>query len=238
MNDAKPCDNHMSFDTLKKVLEFMTYCDPHQIIITGGEPTEHPQFMDMVIAIQDYISQSYGMMCFLIIASNGYWCLEHPIEARFLVQRSEIPTVWQISTDDRYYPKPTLPTHKRLWKEEGFELCTDCVQMITPMGRAADLQTTRTAPSCFNIRSVINSTSIPTLAYAVAFMEQQCMKYCTPAVKYDGSVILGESDLCPGIGDVFMSPEELMQNAKSFACQGCKRWWKLTDEQLMAINVD
>ena len=41
LDDAKPVEEYMSFDVFKRVIEFISEHPYTQIIISGGEPTEH-----------------------------------------------------------------------------------------------------------------------------------------------------------------------------------------------------
>ena len=44
MNDAKPCNSHMTIETFRDALNFVIKNCYGMALITGGEPTEHPHF--------------------------------------------------------------------------------------------------------------------------------------------------------------------------------------------------
>lgn len=46
LENATPDGEHMSSETFKKVLNFMERINPTVVLITGGEPTDHPEFFE------------------------------------------------------------------------------------------------------------------------------------------------------------------------------------------------
>lgn len=49
MDRAVPCDRHMTEETLRDALHFLTINQAAMhICVTGGEPTEHPRFVDKI----------------------------------------------------------------------------------------------------------------------------------------------------------------------------------------------
>lgn len=173
LNDSNKNGKHMDFNTLESIMDFLEDNDlMNYIIITGGEPTEHPDFYKFVeyIAnrVEKYSKKNYKNMYklsingknfhFITITTNGFWCLNNEDLAKKLINLSSLNVLvsFQVSTDKRYYPKPLLDVSNKLWKQPGFILCEDCVREINPMGRAMynNLPTNKIASSCFNIRAV------------------------------------------------------------------------------------
>ena len=48
LQDSGPQGRHMSEDTFGQVLDFCREAGPWTVNVTGGEPTEHPRWAEMV----------------------------------------------------------------------------------------------------------------------------------------------------------------------------------------------
>ena len=223
MNRATADGEHMTEQIFDDALDFLldnNACDV--VTITGGEPTEHPEFSKLMwklISKMEYEERP----CIVNITTNGFWCLEHPEEAKKIaVETKYVKVFWQVSTDRRYYPKE-LPTHKKLWREPGFCLCEDCVESLYPQGRAIDNypdSCSAKASKCFNVRAMAKQITDPSIERIVrTLMERQ--KFCAPAIRIDGSISLGESDLCPKMASIYDNPDEIVRNIISFKCHQC-----------------
>lgn len=222
MNNATPDGQHMSEQVFDDSLDFLIKNNVYQsIILSGGEPTEHPNF---VFLIQKLISkfEHEKKRTIVTITSNGFWCLDNPEVSKTIAKGSEYVTVfWQISTDKRFYPKE-LPLHKKLWREEHFDLCEDCVEQVYPQGRALTnkIPWQSKASRCFNVRAITKQLPNPTVESVVnALMQRQ--KFCTPAIRIDGTISVGESDLCPKMASIYDSSDEIIRKIKEFKCHQC-----------------
>lgn len=223
MNDAKPDGKHMTLDTLAATIDFIVRNKIyHSLIVTGGEPTEHPMFpffMGYIIAALNKIPEPK----MITITTNGFWILDNISCAKELVAAGNEHThiEFQVSTDTRYYPKK-LDVTKRIWREKGFCLCKDCVESIYPQGRAKtnNLPYQVKASKCFNVRAITKQLPNPTIQSVVAGLFS-VMKFCTPAIRVDGSISLGESDLCPKCASIYDKEEDIIRKIKEFKCDGC-----------------
>lgn len=222
MNSATPEGRHMSEKVLDDALEFImkNHIGLH-VVVSGGEPTEHPNFMEFMDKILNKLTWcSYPVS--IVITTNGLWCLEHPEESKSLVRKTEyLQVFWQVSTDKRYYPKE-LPIHKKLWREPGFLLCTDCVEAVYPQGRALenDIPWSAKASRCFNVRAM--SKQIPDASVFTLFNGMAIRGYsCTPSIRVDGSISVGESDLCPSVTSIYDKPEDIIKKIQEFKCHKC-----------------
>lgn len=159
----------------------------------------------------------------LSVTTNGFWILDNLSAAKEIVAAGNEYTMvqFQVSTDTRYYPKK-LDTTKRIWREEGFILCKDCVEFMYPQGRAKQngFSYQFKASKCFNVRAITKQLSNPTIQDVVGVLFSQG-KFCTPAIRIDGSISLGESDLCPKIATIYDKEEDVIQKIKDFKCDGC-----------------
>lgn len=210
MNAAGPDGKHMTMKTFKDVLNFLhTYrLGESHLILTGGEPTEHPHFLSSVT-----------------ITTNGELMQNQPELFLQSLKKAKIAGMelnYQVSADVRYYPR-RIQTHKRIFREPHIFLCDDCVQQIYPQGRAKENQLPWKAQcsKCFNVRSLShqlpNEITLRNLEWYLA----SAGKFCTPHISVNGEIKLGESDLCPVCASIYDDMDEIMDKIRKFQCGAC-----------------
>lgn len=231
LGDYKPDGEHMSSEVFKDAIDFIIKTNPIiHVTVTGGEPTEHPDFVEfMDILISALKKKTDNVPKMITITTNGFWCLEHPDDARKIINTgTEIIKVnFQVSTDKRYYPIP-LDTNNPLWKENGFVLCEDCVTHIYPQGRALSnkIPYQSKAPRCFNFRSFMKTVE-PKSGFMnkleMATMGLLMKGYtCTPSIGIHGEIIPGESRLCPPAASIYDDMDTIEQKLTNFRCHKCE----------------
>lgn len=227
IDDAKPDGQHMTFETLEASMEFLIKNNIyHSIIVTGGEPTEHPEFPMFMKYIIGTLAK-HNLKSMVTVTTNGFWILENEENREVCKQIAngvnDIRVQFQVSADKRYYPK-RLDVTKRIWREKGFTLCDDCIISIYPQGRAKtnNLEWSAKGSKCFNIRALSKQLPNPTLETLVAGLYVN-LKFCTPAIKINGDIVLGESVLCPTCASIYDEPETIIQKIKDFKCNGCNQ---------------
>lgn len=223
MNNAKPDGTHMTLETLDAALDFIIKNNAyHSIIVTGGEPTEHPAFSFFIGYIISRLNKIQHKKI-LTITTNGFWILDNIDTAKEIVAAGNEFTevTFQVSTDTRYYPK-RLDVTKRIWREKGFVLCDNCVESMYPQGRAKEnnFPYEVKASKCFNVRAVTKQLPNPSIENIVMTLAR-AMKFCTPSIRVDGGISLGESDLCPRCASIYDSEKDIVQRIKAFKCDGC-----------------
>lgn len=228
LSDCKPCDKHMTLNTLYYVLDFIIKNNiSENIIISGGEPTEHPEFEKFIDIIIDTL-KSIPRFKMITIATNGFWILENIDKAKEIVNKSdEITNIYfQVSTDSRYYPKK-IDLTKRIWREKGFVLCGNCVEQINPMGRALEnkIPTDKKASSCANVimlskQLYLKNNKLPSFKNIIDTMLVND-KVCTPVINYCGDIFLGESSLCTKCSSIFKDEKNIVKDILNFKCNKC-----------------
>ena len=226
MEDATPDGQHMPFSVFEKAVDFVIRNNIyHAIIITGGEPTENPEF-PMLMGYLIATLAKKNLRSIITVTTNGMWLLEDSENvkvAKTIVQGvNDIEVFFQVSTDTRFYPKK-LDTTKRLWREPGFVLCKDCVEAVYPQGRALsnNMPYKAIGSKCFNIRALSKQLPAPTLNSIVMELGRRG-KFCTPAIRIDGSIGLGESRLCPACASIYDTEQDIIRKIQEFKCDGCK----------------
>lgn len=223
MDDAKPdSTKFMSFETWEKAVEFNDRYDMFTTI-TGGEPTEHPQFWDML----EYCIRQKKVTSEITVVTNGM-NLETDDTAKDKIQRlaelNPMATVFfQVTNVPGLYPIK-INTHKSVFHSKYVVVCTSMNDLaMYPQGRAVgkdyDFSKTKVT-KCFNIRSVTRGTR--SFSESVLMLRRR-MKFCTPQIGYDGSIKLGESTLCPVASHISKSEDEIVNDIINFRCKGCKQ---------------
>ena len=222
MNSATPDGKHMTEEIFEDAVRFLIRNDAcKSIILTGGEPAEHPDFEHIMSLLISRLEMEKKTSV-ITITTNGFWCLDNPVIAADMTKSSKYTQVfWQVSTDSRFYPK-SIPKHKRLWRESGFVFCDDCVQHVYPQGRALtnNLPWEAKASKCFNVRAMAKQLDKPTFGTVIQHLGAAGF-HCTPAIRVDGTIGLGESDLCPAAASIYDSDSEIIKKIIDFECHQC-----------------
>lgn len=216
LNESVPDGSHCSDETFVEFLRLVHDFSIRRIGLGGGEPTEHPRFLELFKELlrQYPLSISAGELSFdgIVLMTNG----------RFLVNNGELTKgIAALQKDYRFgiqisalkglYPKrkETIRAYKKKKRKFQTEL-TAVVEQITGMqymGRAKgkdwshlgplyDFQ----APMCFNLFSVAKHKN--SLFEVINFLEHNTKQFCKPMVAWDGSFHPGESNLCQKLGNI------------------------------------
>lgn len=215
MNASQKKGNHMEKDTFFNAIRFANRLNTPVLMLSGGEPTEHPNFRSMLVyALANFNGK-------VLVTTHGKWLLED----KSLVK--DFPEVmWQVTNDQRYYPflfprdkaKRLMKSHKNL--HIFFEIGSH----LYPQGRAVSYLKMNqdkyegVGSKCFNLRSLTNTFG----SFEMAVMQLRMGgKFCTPSVRWDGSVAMGESDECPSIGTVTDFSKVLTDAICNSQCNKC-----------------
>ena len=223
MENATPKGKHMSYETFKNAKEFIRYMNPMVLVVSGGEPFEHPNAIQMIEELRDLLGRER-----IIVASNGTFRFNREIEDRV----NRLGVMIQVTNDSRYYPM-SVPMNST-----GNIVTVNRIETMYPQGRAVEnnlgVKGIKTS-KCFNLRSIgINNAH--TFYEAVKILER-AQKFCTPAIGIKGEILIGESSLCSSIGNIDMSDRELLENLRKNRCDKCKLISKLPLHYRKAVNM-
>jgi len=224
LNNAQPDGKDMTEAVFIDSLNFLKNNNVGKfLVLSGGEPTEHRNFDKMMNVLIQWCQQNRGYIMSLTITTNGENIQNNPEQYRTYIEKlKETGTVltYQVSADVRYYPR-RIQTHKRIFREPGFVLCDDCVEAIYPKGRALEnnIPWNRISSQCFNVRALSKqgNDSLSEIEYILGSRG----KICTPHIGIDGSIKLGESDLCPPCTSIYDDSNIIMEKIRNFKCSGC-----------------
>jgi len=215
-DNASPNGKHMDFDNFRDSLKFIPKTGAKMILLTGGEPSEHPQFIEIV----ELLKRKMERPELLIIASNGMFLHNKQYAKEIL----SLGIMIQITNDKRFYPQgvPVI-------EHENLCYITE-INHLFPIGRAVtnnlcmdDMEIKITYPKCFNARSIIRSGHITSFQDLMEFYEFKLQKFCIPSIDINGGVHIGETDECFQIGTVRDNPKILFDNIKSLKIGDCNK---------------
>lgn len=217
MIDASgPKGVHMTEETFEEALELRKRLGSRIIVLSGGEPTDHPQFFELarkaLKTIQDYA-------CVFIVASNGLFALDERKFERMcrLVDDHHGYLMVQVTNDIKYYPRNLMLIRHKF--ERPHWTFVDNLLQLTPCRRTRENNraVSRQSPSCFNIHA---NTRLNGLASALAGLEG-LMRACCPSVNVDGTVRAGEMDTCAQVGTVADDLESIEEKLVMLQCGAC-----------------
>lgn len=216
MNNATPNNKHMDFDTFKKAIDFQRKYGGPFVFITGGEPTEHPDFMSFI-----HYAGNVLYNCFITVTTNGVWLQNNEDKVIWLQNNFGDRIAFQVTSDKRFYPTQidlSLP----VFKHKNVVVCEE-IEHIYPQGRAVDnnLEWESKCSKCFNIRAITSQVEVKDLRVIISMMVLK-NKFCTPHISIDGHIKLGESDLCPNCSHINKTHNEIINDILNFRCNKCK----------------
>lgn len=225
---------HMSMENVELCARHAEQLGVNSILISGGEPTEHPQFKEIV--------KRFINFPFVAIISNGDWAdnLEMVKTMRWLLSYKNVSL--QITNIKGLYPREVnLSKIRTLFPNVAIEQ-TD-LNMMVSLGRATEheeyLEAARKHPfttSCFS--SALTSAQLP-YAYAVKNMEIRG-KYCHPLIDWQGGMHWSESWLCPKFAHISEPMDEIAEKAHRWRpCGHCADYKKIlskTDPQYIVAK--
>lgn len=219
MQHSNPNGEHMDFATFKQAVKFGAFLGSFAFIISGGEPTEHPQFSGFCMYLDKFISQN-NMKAEVVIASNGTWFPDKKkIMERLLKLRSFAGM--QVYTNPKWYKSSDfILQHKNeIEAIPGIAVETADIISMQDLGRAktsaeaqAEVALNKHYMSCLNGHLLFKQVSVTHKLEGLIRPELMCK----PMVDFKGEVHLSESWLCPSFGNVNShSPLELFNNLKA-----------------------
>lgn len=226
LSDCKPTGQHMSMETLVDVIRFCNEeIDIFTPLIAGGEPGEHPQFVEMCLMFIESVSKQ--PLKFASILTNGSWIEEDENKAKSLLDYAKskgVQLTIQITSDPRYYPrKVNIPKKIARHKDVFIDKCPT----LNPQGRALNLSNdkdffTTGAPSCCNARLVARQDIVKGMSFAEYITTlRKAGKMCIPSIDIDGSIKAGESRLCPAVGTIYDNPKDILKGIAKLECRNC-----------------
>ena len=238
LDDARP-DNHnfMDYDTFIKAIDFFNKYGGQTLIISGGEPTEHPYFWMFLEYALDFVKSFMGIdNGSIVVTTNGMNLTNDIVYSK--IKEYEVKynhkLLIQVTHVDKYYPIKIDLQHK-IFSLDSVYLCRE-IESMYPQGRAV----TNNIPidphkcnKCFNYRSVTRAyKDLKRSAFELSLRG----KFCTPSISPNGEIKMGESRLCPVASNIYKTESEIVEDICNFKCNNCGYNKNLTKEYLEAVG--
>ena len=203
MDNSTPDGGMMDFDTFRKALAFAKDNGEAHIMISGGEPTEHPELVDFC----EEIDKTHLRFS---IASNGMWLGDAIKEQR--IERIAYLRGYlggQVYSNSKWYRlhdeiSKRYEESKGKWNFLGWCFDTTDIRSMSDIGRARtnDMARAECYASKYHnmcLTACVTAAQVNTIHDFFHLMLMQ-HKFCTPMVDYKGDIHMSESCLCPSIG--------------------------------------
>lgn len=216
MQCSNPDGKHMDELTFKNALRFARFLKTEAIIISGGEPTLHPDFFRFCQYLDQYISD-YKLVMGFCITSNGSWFPKMTEDIEELAKLKNYIGM-QVYTNPKWYKSNSYIMEHRdeISRIPKVMVDTTDIRSMQDLGRAKTsekaMREVKSNPhfmSCLNGHLIFKQMSIQT---KMAGMGLVTGVQCKPMVDYKGNVHLSESCCCPSFGNV---NEDFMMNIYS-----------------------
>jgi len=212
----------MTTEIFDKALQLSYLIGARAIILSGGEPFDHPDIFEL-------IAKTQGRGFVTMVASNGLFALDSEMRNRV----ARCGALIQVTNDPRYYPTKPLH-HPKPLRGERLRIRgphpADLPPAVAPrrLGSSPPVR----APMCFNLRSVTRSYD---LISALSLLQMQG-KLCSPSINVDGTVRAGEADTCFKLGTVDSVEGDLDEAIRTMHCNRCGLQDNLQPPYLEAIG--
>lgn len=206
---------NMSWPDITSSIDFINRVRAKCLILTGGEPTEHPDFID----VTKYICKNTKAVIKIIIASNGIYFEKNPLVVKELLAYDSRIGI-QITNVPEYYPI-SIDENNEIYKLDRVLLCRE-IESMYPQGNALknNYKWSAKCSKCFNFISIMNQLTKKSIEKTIYTLESN-FKFCTPQIDADGTLKPGESSLCKGFGTIYDDEVILVHNVLNFRCKQC-----------------
>lgn len=227
LDDATPDGGLMDRRTFDKALEFAIAVKAGHLVVSGGEPTAHPDFLSFCRSVSDS-----GLT--FSVCTNGMWLGDEKGEWRMeRVAKLKRFLGAQVYTNPRWYRlhETTVERYRRQesrWQSLGVKLDTTEVLNMQDLGRArtckeaiAEMERHRYHNSCLTAHTLAAQTpGFPDFFKIMVSIGH----FCTPLIDWAGGFHMSESWLCQSFGNVITNtPDEIWGRiSRSRPCGGCR----------------
>jgi organic radical activating enzyme len=242
LNRCEEAGVDMTLGTFKRIADFLhdNKLRFRVVLIGGGEPTEHPQFFDVLDWVFERLStNAYGDKTLFMLATNGTF-VNRTDAKEFIDRLLGYGLKIQITADPRFYDIELDKTMLDYVLKSGDATVETNVRLLAQMGRALDHpmpeMPSRMSPFCFNARSMSrrNGYDFTTILHN---FENLMYKWCSVCIDPLGAIRIAESLECPTIGTVFNSMQEIDRTLKEFDCTACVHAKRLDPAMKAAIEM-
>lgn len=220
MNESCPDGEIMDDATFGNVLKLARDNGCRHLTISGGEPTEHPGFLD-------FCKRCSRAGISFSICTNGMWLGDDKAEWRFeRAAKLHGFAGAQVYTNPKWYRlhEETIAkfnAQKDRWEPLGVMLdCQSDIRSMSDVGRAATCdraikEAMESKYHCMCLAAHVTAVQVGSMAELFDMMLMQA-RFCSPMIDCRGEFHASESWLCQSFGNVNRdSAETLFMNLKN-----------------------
>lgn len=208
MNDSIPYGSHMTEDIFIKALEIHNkYDSSRMLIISGGEPFEHPDIFKFLQKAKE------SKPLIIRVFSNGSFLDDDVVLNRVI----ELGVQVNITNVKEFYPKAL----QKIITNNNFIYCYG-IRDLRPQGRALinSLVSTLQDPYCVHLKDYANRYD------NFEKLLRERLDVCVPSITPEGLVVMSDSNDCYCIGDINSSGDDFLNNIKKCNCNKCYQYIK------------
>ncbi len=223
MQEASPNGIHMTDKTFDQVYRFCKDAKPMVINITGGEPTEHPEWERYAVKLYSLPSVKAMM-----VLTNGAWIEEDSERTKIerLIRMGKGNIKVQVYSHPKYYRQHDWTVeHAQQFRSIGCITDFNSQIFMQDLGRARincheEILANSHVPSCINSHLFAMQSS--SLEHFL-IMAVQSGKVCRPLIDPEGYIHMSESCRCQSVAHVSDGVEHAFYKMRaSRPCRGCR----------------
>ena len=227
LDDSTPDGGLMTQKTFDKALEFAAAVKAGHLVVSGGEPTAHPDFLSFCRTISD-VGLTFS------VCTNGMWLGDEKGEWRMeRVAKLKRFLGAQVYTNPKWYRlhDTTVRLYRQQesrWTSLNVSLDTCEILNMQDLGRArtckeaiAEIERHSYHNSCLMAHTLaVQTPGFPDLFKIMV----SAGRFCTPLIDWEGKFHMSESWLCPSFGSVLTdTPDEIWERiSHAKPCGGCR----------------
>lgn len=227
----------MSMRTVSDTVKFLKQIDPLAILISGGEPTEHTYFREVVHLISLSLPGTI-----ISILSNGSFISDYKKQeyVKAMLQLRNVVAL-QVRTHSKYYPdyEFTMSCKKDIEAiSPKIKVFDDGIENLIPLGRSENTENKVSRPPCTNILLLAAQLKYQKglLPFFIETLHNKGV-FCKPVIDIHGNILIGETQYCYNVGSVKDEPDKIMQNIKKATfCNKCGLKDNLRELEKLIIN--
>ena len=230
---STPRAQHMDRQTWLKALSIAKLSRVNMVMISGGEPTDHPDWFRMV-------EEACKRFHIVTIATNGLWLLDK-VKMNYvegLLKKCRNLYV-QVTSVEGIYPRyeAVKAAYEKAIEERKLPrtVLHDGEIHIKALGRAAKNEpyVTQAKSSLGTTSCFLSAVMASQLPYLQAVHELEMLgKPCHPLIDWKGGMHWSESCKCPAFASVYDTFLDIQRKAHAWRpCRKCADWHKVLDSE-------
>lgn len=221
--NALPTENHVSEETLNNVLNLLKYVNVPLLNISGGEPTENPDYCKIIKYIISFIKEN-KLKTQLLLQSNGTFIFNNELTNNiFNLLNNPVIYRMYISTNPEFYKdyNKVFNYFKNNHHKKIQLFLDNRINKLKNLGRAKKLNVNlNTVTSCRLAYNIIQQKNFNNLK---EFFNLFPNGECAPMININGNIYLGWGIECVCVGNVNKdSFDTIYQNIINYnPCKKC-----------------